>query len=146
MYKNFTTGDRVKVSEFEGTVRDPYAHDGCVKVRDNDGYNHYVFPLSDAVKVEKQPDPDPAYWPPKQGEIWRVGLTEYAVYRYGLNHSFSYGYRVDDSAYNVIQPLNTSHDYSTTYFTDKTGSLFSYKSFDDFKALKPRRVRAALSS
>jgi hypothetical protein len=126
-------GDVLEVPAFTGTVKDTWAHDGCTKVQDNDGFMHYIFEGTDAFRVKVKPQ-DPANWPPKPGELWKVGDTEYYVIR--VNQHYAEGY-------DVVQQLNRPQDYSTKYYSNRSTALCGSKTFNDFKALKPQRVRTA---
>jgi hypothetical protein len=94
--QEFKEGQRVKV-EFEGVILDTYSYDGCVKLLDDgakeDGWNHYVYLNSPAVKVTLA---DPKDWPPQVGDIWEAEGREYFI-----QESMSRGM--------VIRPDDTMH-------------------------------------
>lgn len=73
-------GDRVKFSG-EGAVVDTHAHAATIKVMDNSGAVHFIYPSGTAT-IEKG---NPANWPPQVGDIWDVGGTEY----FARAHSYS---------------------------------------------------------
>ena len=69
----YKKGQRVKV-EFEGVVKVADS-DGMLEILTDDGYFYYIAARREpGVKITPA---DPKGWPPRVGDIWETGGTEY---------------------------------------------------------------------
>lgn len=68
---SYPSGTRVRIT-LEGSVAEQLSHDGCHKVIDTEGWNHYIF-MSGAAAIIDVLDPVRNY---KRGQVYQVTRSD----------------------------------------------------------------------